>query len=59
MKDVVAQVAWEDLKRLCLKKEFQILLKEEGDFAADLLMKVAEHMKVAEGLEVIEQLEAP
>ena len=39
IKDAVVQVAWENLKTLWTKNQFQGLVRENGDFAVDLVAK--------------------
>ena len=39
IKHAVVQVAWENLKTLWTKKQFQDLVRENGDFAVDLVAK--------------------
>ena len=45
MRDAIIEFVWENLRNLFQKAEFLDLVRENGDFAADLVVKVSEHMK--------------
>ena len=45
MKNAAVEVVWENIRNLSQKVEFLDLVRENGDFAADLVLKISKHMK--------------